>query len=90
MTPFGKTLKMCKKLTGFFCFCIADQKNLVSFLGVSGFKMLRLYQSVQIIRHMLDSIYSEISVNMIVICKNIPNMPRTYDYLEEMNVGIFN
>lgn len=52
--------------------------------------MLRVHQSVQIIRYMLDSIYSEISVNMIVICKNIPNMPRTYDYLEEMNVGIFN
>jgi hypothetical protein len=39
---------------------------------------------------MLDSIYSEISVNMIVICKNTPNMPGTYDYLEETNVGILN
>ncbi|RCX07757.1 hypothetical protein DFP77_104120 [Marinomonas foliarum] len=78
---------MCKKTNRIFLLFWCNQKNLVSFLILGLTRAI--VQSVQIIRHMQNSIYSVISLKEIVIYKNTPNMPRTYEYLEEVNVGIF-
>ena len=44
---------------------------------------------MQIIRQIQNSIYSVISLKEIVIYKNTPSIPRAYDYLGEIKIGIF-